>query len=372
MDKVDCVVVGAGVVGLAIARALAAEGREVIVVEQAEHFGSETSSRNSEVIHAGLYYPPGSLKARLCVQGRDMLYDYARAKGVAHQPMGKLIVAVSEDELSALAHYTQQAKACGAGELRSLGPSEVAELEPEIVCAGALLSPMTGTIDSHEFMLNLVADIEANQGLIALRTRFERAQVQKHSLVVSLSGDKPMELECRLLINSAGLAAQQVAQAVSGLSTEFIPECFFAVGHYYNLLGRSPFGRLIYPIAEAGGLGIHVTLDAAGQARFGPDVRWIKAVDYNFDDSKRALFIGAIRRYYPGIDSRELVPGYTGIRPKIVGPGEPAADFVIQHQRDHGIRGLINLFGIESPGLTAALAIGQYTTALVKEQSLFT
>ncbi len=371
MQTVDCVVVGAGVVGLAVARALTEAGIEVIVLETNREFGQETSSRNSEVIHAGLYYPPGSLKASLCVTGRDLLYAYAEAKGVAHRRLGKLIVAVEADELAALDTYVARAQACGAGELARLTPAEVAELEPDIVCAAALLSPLTGVVDAHEFMLSMVGDLERKGGLLAFESPFEAAVVGKRGTVVSIGGPGAMELRCRWLVNSAGLAAPTVASAIEGLEPKHVPPAFYAVGHYYNLSGRSPFRRLIYPVGNAAGLGVHVTLDMSGQARFGPDVRWIDAIDYNFDDSQREAFVAAVRRYYPGIEHRELVPGYTGIRPKIVGPGQPAADFRIDGPDLHGVPGLINLFGIESPGLTAALAIGDYVVSMVHETAVF-
>ena len=360
MERVDCIVIGAGVVGLAIGRALGQRGLDVIVAERHSAFGRETSSRNSEVIHAGIYYPLDSLKAKLCIRGRELLYAYARDKGVEHAQLGKLIVAVTAEELPVIRHYANHAEACGAGKLEHLDPADVRSLEPDLVCAGAVLSPRTGIVDSHELMLNLAADVEARDGVIAYNTEFARATVRDGCLAVEFSGDRPMELGCRLLVNSAGLAASEVAAAIDGLARGFIPETRYARGHYYSLVGRSPFRRLIYPIAEAGGLGIHVTLDTAGQARFGPDVRWIDAVDYCFDDSSHADFIAAIRRYYPGIDQREIAPAYTGIRPKLSGPGSPPADFAIHGEELHGVPGLVNLFGIESPGLTSALAIGEY------------
>ena len=364
MDKVDCIVIGAGVVGLAIARSLGRRGLDVVVVERNRSFGQETSSRNSEVIHAGIYYPAGSLKAQLCIQGRDLLYAYARDKGIEHAQLGKLIVAVTPQELPVVKQYAERARQCGAGALEYLQPSDVHELEPDIVCAGAVLSPHTGIVDSHELMLSLVGDIEAGNGVIAYNTRFERASVGRDGSTVTFSGSQPLEMGCRLLVNCAGLNASRVAGAIRGLDQQFVPRTRYAQGHYYSLVGRSPFRRLIYPIADAGGLGIHVTLDTAGQARFGPDVRWRDSIDYAFDDTQRPDFLAAIRRYYPAIDEREIAPAYTGIRPKIVGPGSPPADFLIQGDETHGIPGLVNLFGIESPGLTAALAIGEHVSSV--------
>jgi L-2-hydroxyglutarate oxidase LhgO len=371
VEKVDCVIVGAGVVGLAIARELAATGRETIVIEAEASFGMGTSSRNSEVIHSGIYYPEGSLKAQLCVQGRGQLYAYAQSKNIVHNRVGKVIIAVTEQEIPSLRQYARLSTAAGAGQLQSLTPTEVAELEPEVVCVGGLLSPSTGTIDSHELMLNLVADLEADGGIIAYRTRFLAAKSNGKRISVMLEGDQAMELECTLLVNSAGLNAQTVAESINGMPSAFIPRGHYAIGHYYALTGRSPFKRLVYPIAGSGGLGVHVTLDSSGQARFGPDVRWIDRIDYEFDDSGRNNFIDAIRRYYPGIVDREIVPAYTGIRPKVAGPGEAAADFVIQGPDNHGVRGVINLFGIESPGLTSALAIGNYVVTLAQRCKVF-
>ena len=371
MDHVDCIVVGAGVVGLAIARELAAGGLETIVVESEDSFGKATSSRNSEVIHSGIYYPEGSLKARLCVAGRNKLYAYAKAKEIVHKRLGKLIIATTQDEIPLLQRYVELAAAAGAGNLTPVTPDQVREMEPEVACVAGLLSPMTGTIDSHELMLNLAADVEANDGIISYRTCFKAAGSDKRRIRVVLEGEQTLELECHLLVNSAGLGAQSVAKAIDGMPPALIPKAYYAIGHYYVLAGRSPFKKLVYPVANTAGLGIHVTLDSSGQTRFGPDVRWVDEINYEFDDSKRDDFVASIERYYPGIIDRELVPAYTGIRPKIAGPGSPAADFVIQGADSHGVPGLINLFGIESPGLTSALAIASYVKAATERLGIF-
>ncbi len=363
MDHVDCVVVGAGVVGLAAARALALAGREVLVLDAGPVIGSQTSSRNSEVIHAGIYYAPGSLKARLCVPGRERLFAYCRERGIAHQRIGKLIVATQTAEMATLAKYKTQATANGVDDLAWLTPGEVAALEPEVSCAGALLSPSTGIINSHEYMLALQGDTEAAGGSVVLNTRV--TAVRRHADGFQVDVDGTAAVACRCCVNSAGLQAPDLARHIEGMPPAAIPSAYFAVGHYFTLQGRSPFRRLVYPVAEKAGLGIHVTLDMVGVARFGPDVKWIDRVDYAFDESRRDDFARAIRRYYKGLDAARLQPAYTGIRPKIAGPGEPAADFVIQGEGVHRLAGLVNLFGIESPGLTASLAIADRVVALL-------
>lgn len=356
---VDCIVAGAGIVGLAIARSLAQGGREVLVLERGEHIGSETSSRNSEVIHAGVYYPKNSLKSTLCIRGRDLLYAYCEERSVAHARLGKLIVATRPEETKTLDAYLELAAETGV-ELVPRTPAEVAELEPELECAAALWSPATGIVDSHELMLSLVADVEAAGGMIVCHTEITGVGPQAGGIAV---GTEDTTIAADAFVNSAGLGAQKLARATAGIDDAFIPPEHYAVGHYYTLVGRSPFSHLVYPTARSGGLGIHVTLDLAGQARFGPDVRWLTGVDYDFDNSRLDDFKASIADYYPGIRDRELAPGYTGIRPKVVGPGEPAGDFEISGEREHGVPGVVNLFGIESPGLTAALAIGEYVAA---------
>lgn len=354
-DFVDCVVIGAGAVGLAVARRLALAGREVIVLESESAIGTGTSSRNSEVIHAGIYYPTGSLKARLCVTGKAALYAYLAERGIAHRRIGKLIVAVTAAEIPVLESYQQQAAANGVTDLVWISAAEAAEMETAVRCERALYSPSTGILDTHAYMLSLQADIEAAAGVIAFNTRVERIEPAATGYLVACAGGE--SIGAREVVNAAGLNAPAIAAVTTGLPAAALPRARYAKGHYYTLSGRSPFQRLVYPIAGEGGLGVHVTLDMAGAARFGPDVRWVDGVNYDFDDSQRQAFVTAIQRYYPELDPARLVPAYTGIRPKISGPGEPAADFMIQGPGDHGLPGMVNLFGIESPGITASLAI---------------
>jgi len=363
MDRVDCVVIGAGVVGLATARALALSGREVMVLEAHAGIGMGTSSRNSEVIHAGIYYPEGSLKAELCVRGKAMLYEYCRERGIGHRQLGKLIVAVDEDQTTQLEGYIDRAAACGVNDLRRVGRAELADMEPEVCGVAAVHSPSTGIVDSHEFMLNLHGDIENHGGLVVFNAPVSGAESVAEGLVLDIGGAAPVTLLANTVVNAAGLYAQQFAGLIRGLNEEHVPACHYARGHYFVLEGRSPFERLVYPIADQAGLGVHVTLDMGGQARFGPDVEWVDQVDYRFDESRKADFVTAIRRYYPDLDESRLNPAYVGVRPKIVGPGAAAGDFVISTPRDHGVSGLVNLFGIESPGLTASLAIAERVSA---------
>jgi L-2-hydroxyglutarate oxidase LhgO len=361
MDTVESIVVGAGVVGLATARALALAGQEVLVLDAGAVIGSETSSRNSEVIHAGIYYPTGSLKARLCVAGRERLFRFCAERGVRHRRTGKLIVATAQSEVHTLEKYKAQANANGVDDLAWLTAGQALGLEPEVRCVRALFSPSTGIIDSHEYMLALQADVEAHGGSVVLGTRVTAARAADGGFELEVDGAPAVR--CAQLVNSAGLHAPALARAIEGLAATHVPREHYAIGHYFTLQGRSPFARLVYPVAESAGLGIHVTLDLAGAARFGPDVKWIESIDYAFDESRRAAFATAIRRYWPGIDEARLQPAYTGIRPKISGRGEPAADFVIQGPATHGVPGLVNLFGIESPGLTASLAIADAVAA---------
>lgn len=352
VDQVDVVVIGAGVVGLACARELASRGREVLVLERHQLIGSETSSRNSEVIHAGIYYPPGSLKARLCVAGKALLYQYCEAAGVPFKRCGKLIVATDPDQLATLRGYQAQAERNGAGRLEWLDADAVERLEPAVRAVAGVWSPTTGIIDSHAYMLSLQGMLEGLGGQVVCGTAV-RELVRDGQGMRVVTAD--LELTARCVINSAGLSAPDLARPL--LPT--LPQARYARGRYYGYSGLPPFSRLVYPVAEAGGLGVHVTVDLAGQVRFGPDVEWIDAVDYRFDDRRRADFRAAIARYFPDVDEARLLPGYTGIRPKISGPDEPAADFHIQGPAQHGVAGLINLLGIESPGLTASLAIAQ-------------
>lgn len=365
-ERVDSVVIGAGVVGLAIARELALAGREVIVLEATEGIGTHTSSRNSEVIHAGLYYPQSSLKAGFCLEGKHRLYAYCAERGIPHARIGKIVVASDESEIPAVRSYVDKAAANGVTDLRWLGRAELEELEPEVRCVAGFLSPSTGIIDSHALMLALQGDAENAGATVVFHSAVESASVTATGLELNVGGVEQMTLGCRSVVNSAGLFAQNVARSIAGLASESIPPQYFAKAHYYTLSGRSPFRRLVYPVATSAFLGVHVTLDLAGQARFGPDVCWVDRVDYSFDHSREPLFYEAVRRYYPGLKDGALQPGYTGIRPKISGPTQPAADFMIQGPQQHGVPGLVNLYGIESPGLTASLAIATHVRALLE------
>ncbi|WP_137392179.1 NAD(P)/FAD-dependent oxidoreductase [Rhodoligotrophos defluvii] len=357
METVDCVVVGAGVVGLAVARALARSGRETIIVEACDAIGTETSSRNSEVIHAGIYYPQGSLKARTCMAGRDALYAYAAERGIPHARCGKLIVATSDAQVETLKALMQAGAANGVTDLRMVNPAEVAQLEPALRCVAAIHSPSTGIIDSHALMQNYLWDAEAAGAVLALNTRLAEGRIDRASNVVEVltTGSETMWLRAKLLVNAAGLDAWEVAATLAGYDVSHLPPRFMAKGSYFVLAGRSPFKRLVYPVPEDGGLGVHVTLDLAGQARFGPDVEWVTARDYSLDPRRADVFYAAVRRYWPALPDGALLPGYAGIRPKISGPGQAPSDFMIQGPSTHGCAGLINLFGIESPGLTASL-----------------
>jgi len=359
MEQVDCVVIGAGVVGLACARALALAGREVIVLEAAGAIGTETSSRNSEVIHAGIYYPPGSAKAVLCVQGRELLYRYCETHGVAHRRCGKLIVATEPGQVAALYRIQAHAAANGVDDLRLVAAVEVRAMEPELRCVAALYSPSTGIIDSHGLMLALQGEAEDRGAMLALHSPVSGGELQPEGIALDVGGAEPMRILARTLINSAGLMAQRVAASLRGFPPEKVPPCHYAKGNYYSLVGRSPFTHLIYPVPETAGLGVHLTLDLAGQARFGPDVEWITEIDYDVDLRRADGFYRAIRDYWPGLKDGQLAPGYAGIRPKLGGPDAPASDFLIQGPQEHGIAGLVNLFGIESPGLTASLALAE-------------
>jgi L-2-hydroxyglutarate oxidase LhgO len=364
MDKVECVVIGAGVIGLAIARRLARAGREVIVLEAAEGIGTVTSSRNSEVIHAGIYYKAGSLMARMCVAGKRALYAYCREHGVPHRNCGKLIVATSPKETERLQSIKAHAEANGVDDLQTLTRHAARVLEPALNCEAALLSPSTGIIDSHAFMLALRGEAEDAGAAFAFHTPLRGGRVDAHGMVIDAGGDAPMSLQCRLLVNAAGLNAASVARGLHGMPLDLIPPAYLAKGNYFSCSARTPFSRLIYPVPEPGGLGVHLTLDMAGQARFGPDVEWVDSIDYAVDPARAEKFYPAIRRYWPGLPDRSLMPSYSGVRPKIVPPAVAVQDFLIQGPRDHGIDGLINLFGIESPGLTASLAIAEYVGEL--------
>ena len=360
MDSVDCVVVGAGVIGLAVARALAVAGREVLVLEAAEGIGTETSSRNSEVIHAGIYYPPGSLMARFCVAGRRALYDFCRDRGVPHRNCGKLIVATSAEEDGKLAGIKARAEANGVEGMRVLSAAEARALEPNLSCTSALLSPATGIVDSHAYMLALQGEAEAGGAMVVFLSPVVAARAGRGGIEVEVGGAEPVTLRCRLLVNAAGLHAPALARRIAGMPAERVPTGYYAKGNYFTLAARAPFSRLIYPVPVPGGLGVHLTIDLGGQARFGPDVEWIDTLDYTVDPRRADGFYAAVRRYWPALPDGALQPGYAGIRPKITAPGAPAADFVVQGPQTHGVPGLVNLFGIESPGLTASLALAAH------------
>ncbi len=367
MDRVECVVAGAGVVGLAVARALALSGREVLVVERQPAIGMETSSRNSEVLHAGLYYPTGSHKARLCVAGRAALVRYCAERGIAHQLCGKLIVAASETQRPQLRQIQAQAHANGCAEVMALDAAQAKALEPALSCVAALHSPLTGIVDSHALMLALQGDAENAGALFAFNSELRQAKAGAHGIVLQVAGaDGELELEAKLLVNCAGLYAPALAAHIEGLDRATIPTAWFAKGNYYSLAGKAPFSRLIYPVPEPGGLGVHLTLDLGGQARFGPDVEWLEQptqpLDYTVDPRRAERFHEAIRRYWPDLPDAALQPAYAGIRPKISPPAAPAADFLFA---SHGNPHYLGLYGIESPGLTAALAIGAHVLRLL-------
>ena len=366
LEDADVAVIGAGVIGLAVARAFALEDREVVVLEAESGIGLHTSSRNSEVIHAGIYYPPGSLKAATCVQGRAALYAYCAEREIPHARVGKLIVATSAQEIPVLKALRTSAEANGVHDLVMLSASEVNALEPEVSCAGALLSPSTGIVDSHALMMALRRDAEARGAQIALSAPVRSGRACDRGVELRAGDAEPAVVRFGLVVNCAGLWAQDVSRRIEGVRASSIPPQYFAKGHYFVMPGRSPFRHLVYPVPVAGGLGTHLTLDLGGQARFGPDVEWVSGVDYAFDESRAALFYDSIRRYYPGLENGALMPGFTGIRPKITPPGTPAADFIVQGPGEHGVAGLVNLYGIESPGLTSALALAEHVRRLAR------
>lgn len=362
MDKVDGVVIGAGVVGLAVARALIQKAptgsREWLVLESADAIGTGTSSRNSEVIHAGIYYPQGSLKAMLCVQGRDMLYSYASERAVPHSRCGKLIVATHDSQRAALEGILKKAYANGVTDVQMLTAQQAQVMEPQLSCVAALHSPSTGIVDSHGLMLSLQGDFENAGGIVALNSPVVGAVCRDDGIVVQMQDGS--ELLAQTVVNAAGLTAPGLAQRFVGLAAQHVPPAYFAKGNYFTLSGKSPFSRLIYPVPEAAGLGVHLTLDLGGQAKFGPDVQWVEGPDdLVVSTAHEQAFYSEVRKYWPALSEGALQPGYAGIRPKISGPNEAAADFCIQGPADHGVKGLVNLFGIESPGLTSSLAIGE-------------
>jgi len=358
-DAVDCAVIGAGVIGLAVARALALAGREVVVLEAAESIGTGISSRNSEVIHAGIYYPKGSLKARFCVQGRKLLYRYCADHGIEHRRCGKFIVAATEEEIPALDDLRARGEANGVEDLEMLDRGTIERLEPALKAAAVLHSPVTGILDSHAYMLSLQGDAEAAGTMFAYHSPVQGGRIGDDHIVLDVGGNEPMDLACHKVVNAAGLGAQNVAKALAGLPATTIPRQHLAKGNYFHLTGKPPFSRLVYPVPapHSASLGVHYTLDLGGQAKFGPDVEWTDTINFDVDPSRGDSFYAAIRRYWPGLPDGTLQPGYAGVRPKLQARGEPVADFVIHGPEVHGIPGLINLYGIESPGLTSSLAI---------------
>jgi L-2-hydroxyglutarate oxidase LhgO len=363
---IETIVVGAGVVGLAVARALAEAGHEVMVLEQHPLIGSETSSRNSEVIHAGIYYPPGSLRAVLCVRGKELLYRFCAENNVGHARCGKLLVAARESQLPRLAAIRETAERNGVTDLEPLGANAARALEPELACVAAMISPSTGIIDSHGFMLALEGHIEAGGGSVVLRCpveRIERTGDGRYRLATG--GEAPGAITCRHLVVSAGLSASKLARTLSYGAGYSVPETYYAKGQYYALSGPSPFKRHIYPMPDGAWLGLHATVDIGGRCKFGPDIEWIPDIDYGFVPQKLEKFLGFIRSYYPGLDASRLHPDYTGIRPKLYREGEPVPDFAIHGPERHGLPGLVALYGIESPGLTASLAIGELVAGML-------
>ena len=356
-------VVGAGVVGLAIAREAALAGHDVIVADAESHIGSGTSSRNSEVIHAGIYYPTGSLRERHCARSRRMLYEFCTSHGVPHRKLGKLVVASRDTEIPLLEKLFAQATRNGVEGLRMLDGPEAIRMEPALTCAAAFHSPETGIIDSHRYMLALQGDLEDAGGVLALNTPVERLALTPAGWEVRFGGPDPGSLTVHAVVNSAGHGAQKLARATAGYPAHRLPRLVLAKGNYFSYTGRAAFSRLIYPVPMPGGLGIHVTLDLAGRMRFGPDVQWIDDYDFDVDPGRAAAFYPAIRTYWPGLPDGTLVPDYAGIRPKLTGKGEPAADFMIDAPADHGLPWIVHLFGIESPGLTASLSIAQDVVA---------
>jgi L-2-hydroxyglutarate oxidase LhgO len=358
MDEFDCAVIGAGVVGLAVARELALAGREVIVLESEGAIGTGTSSRNSEVIHAGIYYPKGSLKARLCVEGKWLLYDYLAARSLPFKRCGKLIVATAPAQVGELEAIRAKALANGVDDLAWMEGEAVRAIEPHLHCLAALHSPSTGIVDSHAFMLSLQGELENAGGVVALKSPVASADCREGAIVLAAADGT--RLRCRSVVNAAGLGAPALARRFEGLDAAKVPTAYFAKGNYFTLAGRAPFSRLIYPVPEAAGLGVHLTLDLGGQAKFGPDVEWVDSPDdLRVDASRGDAFYAEVRRYWPDLPDGALLPGYAGMRPKISGPRQPAADFMVQGPDEHGVAGLVNLFGIESPGLTSSLAIAR-------------
>lgn len=368
MSSYDCLVIGAGVIGLACASRLARSGHRVLIVEEERWIGSHTSSRNSEVIHAGIYYPPGSLKARLCLEGRDLLYRWCTDHHIEHRRIGKLLVAVSPDEIAALDALQKNAVLSGVDSLQDVSATQLRQMEPAVAGVAALLSADTGIIDSHAYLQSLLGDAQHHGADLALQTRVNRLQHNgRYWQVEGESCGEPFSLDVQGVINAAGLFSSQVASSIEGLEAHHVPQTRWCRGRYFSYSGRSPFTRLVYPMPEVNtaGLGVHATLDLGGQVRFGPDVAWTDAIDYQVEEGLRSDFAVAIRRYFPKLDAQRLTPGYCGIRPKLSSSGQPAADFLIQGPQTHGLAGLVNLHGIESPGLTASLAIAEHVARII-------
>lgn len=359
MDHVETIIIGAGVIGLATARALALCGHEVLVVESENVIGSVTSSRNSGVIHAGIYYNPGSLKARLCVEGRDRLYDYAVERGIPHKQCGKLLVATSEDQIPKLKEWHNIALQNGVTGIRPMTPKEAQAMEPEVACVAALHVPITGIIDVHAYMLALQGDAESAGATIALRAPVLEGEISDGGFILDIGGALPMRIMCQNLINAAGLGAQSFSKSLHGLNPSTIPPLVLAKGSYFGINGKPPFQMLVYPLPVMGSSGLHATCDLAGQVRFGPDVEWVDSIDYHVDPERAPGFEEAIRRYWPGLPHGSLQPDYCGIRPKVARGSPHDTDFIIQTERDHHVPRLINLYGIESPGLTSSLALAE-------------
>jgi L-2-hydroxyglutarate oxidase LhgO len=366
LDSIDTLVVGAGVVGLAVADALARAGREVVVAESEGRIGSGVSSRNSEVIHSGIYYAPGSAKARLCVRGKALLYAFCTAAGVPHRRCGKLIVAPRAAQVPDLEALVMRGQANGVAALRLIDRRAVQAMEPQLDVHAAIWSETTGIVDSHAFMLALLGRAEAHGAALALKTRFLRAETRGNGFLVRLRDDQvEITLGARCLVLASGLNAPTLARAIDGLPPAFVPVERYARGNYFALAGRTPFSRLVYPVPEKDGLGVHLTLDLAGQARFGPDVEWIDAPSFDVNPARLQAFYGEIRKYWPGLPDGALRPDYAGVRPKIYLPHEPAADFRLDSPAAHGVPNLVCLFGIESPGLTSAMAIGEAVAGML-------
>ena len=375
MEQVDCVVVGAGVIGLAVAREMSLQGHETILLERESAFGTVSSARNSEVIHAGIYYPKDSLKAKLCVEGNRLLYEYCRCHQVATQPYGKLIVAADATQMDSLQAILYKAQNNGVPEIKMISEDAAKMLEPNLHCVAAILSSSTGIVDSHGYMLSLLGGFEDAGGMIAYQSPLINAKPiganAEGGYELEIGGADGMRMQTKLLINCAGMSAPAVAQKIAGLKKDHIPKAYFAKGNYFSLSGKSPFTHLIYPIPEPGGLGIHLTLDMGGQAKFGPDVEWLgidaeEQIDYTVNPKRGEGFYEAVRRYWPGLKDGALQPDYSGVRAKIVQPNAPAGDFCFNGPRDHGLEGLYNLYGFESPGLTSSLAIANYLEGQIK------